>query len=141
MLEIHQLKEIWRPDIYIYNLNEFKGHTVKDPLGGLSVLSNIYWEDFDANNTLSDTWIEYWFEAKVSIYCNFYYHRYPMDIQQCEFRMSSSNFGKNLIFKLMDGTVRFPTAGENALNDFDMNITFFDTSGKYVYINTNNKII
>ena len=122
-------------------MNEFKGHTVKDPLGGLSVLSNIYWEDFDANNTLSDTWIEYWIEAKVSIYCNFYYHRYPMDIQQCEFRMSSSNFGKNLIFKLMDGTVRFPTAGENALNDFDMSITFFDASGKYVYINTNNKII
>ena len=131
VLDIQQLREIWKPDIYIYNLSEFNSHVVKDPLGGLSVLSSIYWEDFNANQTLTDTWIEYWFEAKVSIYCNFYYHLYPMDVQQCEFRMSSSNFGKNLIFKLTYEAVRFPTAGENALHDFDMNITFIDTSGKY----------
>jgi hypothetical protein len=131
VLEIQHLENIWQPDLYIYNLNEFNSHVVKGPLGGLSVLSNLYWENFNPNKTLKDVWIEYWFEAKVSIYCNFYYKQYPMDIQHCEFRMGSSNFGKNMIFKLMEGVVRFPTQGEDALHDFDMNITFFDTSGKY----------
>ena len=63
---------------------------------------------------------------------NFYYHQYPMDTQQCEFRMSSSNFGRNLIFKLMEGVIHFPTDGEKALHDFDAKIMFFDTSGKYL---------
>ena len=132
VLEIQHINDIWQPDIYVYNLSEFSSHVVKGPLGGLSVLSNLYWENFNPNQTLDDIWVEYWFEAKVSIYCNFYYHQYPMDTQQCEFRMSSSNFGRNLIFKLMEGVIHFPTDGEKALHDFDTKIMFFDTSGKYL---------
>ena len=131
MLEIQHLADIWEPDLYIYNLSEFDSHVVKRPLGGLSVLSRFYWENLSSNQTLKDIWIEYWFEAKVSIYCNFYYNQYPMDIQYCEFRMGSSNFGKNVIFKLMEGTVLFPTHGHNALHDYDTNIKFFDSPGKY----------
>lgn len=131
VLESEHVKEIWHPDIYVYNLSDFHIHEAKRPLGGLSLLSSFYWENFDSDGSLNDTWIEYWFEAKVSIYCNFYYHRYPMDEQQCQFRMGSSNFGKNLVFNLMEGLLKFPTQGENALSDFDMTIKFFDSSGKY----------
>ena len=132
VLENSSLKHVWHPDIYIYNLSNYHRHTAEGPLGGLSVLSNFYWEEFDGTQFLNDTWIEYWFEAKVSVYCHFYYHQYPMDTQWCQFRMTSSNFGQNIIFKLMEGynQVQFPIAGDDALNDFDMNITFFDSPGK-----------
>jgi len=43
--------------------------------------------------------------------------------------MGSSNFGKNIIYKKMEGLLKFPTHGENALSDFDMDISFFDSSG------------
>ena len=129
-LEVHQLQEIWKPDIYVYNLSNFNSHSVKEPLGGLSILSKIYWEQSNGNATLNYTLVEYWFEAEATIYCSFYYQQYPMDIQQCEFRITSSNFGKNLIFKLFYKEVNFSTAGDNAVRDFDMDIKFFDTSGK-----------
>ena len=131
VLEYENVKEIWLPDIYIYNLSEFNFLEVESKLGGLSLLSNFYWEQFNPNTSLDDTWIEYWFEAKVSIYCNFYYYRYPLDEQFCQFRMGSSNFGKNIIYKKMEGLLMFPTHGENALSDFDMAISFFDSSGKF----------
>ena len=127
-LESKHLEYIWQPDIYIYNLSEFNSHIVQGPLGGLSILSNFYWTEYDPEQCLSNVWVEYWFEAKVKIYCNFYYDRYPMDEQECEFRMSSSNSGKHMIFKLMEGVVRFQP---NDTHDFDMSIYFFDTSGKY----------
>ena len=131
VLQQENVNEIWHPDIYIYDLSDFHIHEVHNTLGGLSILPNFYWETFNPDTSLQDIWVEYWFEAKVSIYCKFYYQRYPMDEQQCQFRMGSSNFGKNIIYSKMEGLLNFSPTGENALSDFDMTINFFDSSGKF----------
>ena len=86
------INKIWKPDLWIKNLYNFKVHTVVEPTSGLMIT-----KDNDCNDSFctksqnnADTIIHYNMEAEVSVYCNFKFDGYPMDTQSCEFVMDGS---------------------------------------------------
>ena len=100
-LEKEQSKTIWHPDIYIYNLSDYK--TLDDSIQvknfflrpfHKSVLVNSKSEKREDSNA---TVVEYTMEAKVKIYCNFHLSRYPMDSQVCKFRFGGRSTGIDFV--------------------------------------------
>ena len=73
-----------------------------DPLAGLSVLTNFYWDEYGKGPTINGTLIEYYIEAEVTIYCNFNLYLFPMDEQECELKIGSANNGHHMEFQLIE---------------------------------------
>ena len=127
-LEKEQSKTIWHPDIYIYNLSDYK--TLDDSIQvknfflrpfNESVLVNSEREKRDDSNA---TVVEYTMEAKVKIYCNFHLSRYPMDSQVCKFRFGGRSMGVDFVlledFEAQHNTTSYRT------EDFNINVRFID---------------
>ena len=99
---VSQVEHIWTPDLYVYNTSNFKVLSALNPLAGLAVLTNFYWDEYGKGPTLNGTYIEYYVESEVTIYCNFQLHLYPMDEQECELKIGSSNYGRGIEFQLIE---------------------------------------
>ena len=97
-----QIQYIWKPDLYVYNTSNFKVLSAIDPLDGLAILTKFYWDVNKKGNILDSTFIEYYIEAEVTIYCSFNLHLYPIDEQECELKIGSSNHGSAIAFQLVE---------------------------------------
>ena len=97
-----QIQYIWKPDLYVYNTSNFKLLSAIDPLDGLAILTNFYWDVSKKEEILDTTIIEYYIEGEVTIYCSFNLHLYPIDEQECELKIGSSNYGRGIEFQLVE---------------------------------------
>ena len=103
-----QIEEIWKPEIYIYNLSKFEVLKISNPINRVSVILNKSLSH--ENNTM----IRYVLEGTASIYCKFDLHNYPMDDQTCQLQISSDIGNVDFVLKskeilLGDGSGDFET--------------------------------
>ena len=101
-LEIEQMNRIWKPNVYIYNLSDYK--TLHDSIQVKSFSLMPFNETVLANDTRegrrqdsNHTVVELTHEAKVKIYCDFDLYKYPMDTQKCTFRFGSRSAGTRFV--------------------------------------------
>ena len=106
-----QVGEIWKPEIYIYNLSKFDMLKVSDPISRVSVVRIKH----------SDTMVKHVLEGSASVYCSFEHNDYPMDHQMCQLQISSEIC--NTDFLLHSGDIVF---GAEYSSDFDMKIEFYN---------------
>ena len=132
---VNEIKHMWKPDLYIYNLSKFKTLSALDPVAGLAILTNYYWDEFGKGRTINVTLIEYYIESEVTIYCNFFLNLYPMDEQECELKIGSSNNGRNLEIQLVETSwKRMYDTGYYQSKDFDIEVYF--RQSQYDYLGT-----
>lgn len=105
-LSIRSVDFLWKPDLFISNLVEYKEHAVLDPMSGLAV--------FPGNL------LEYWVTASVTVSCTMGFHIYPMDSQECPFYVQSSNYDNTRVFFTSYYTY---DPASNRLQEFDLLIT------------------
>ncbi len=114
-LNLRNVDLIWKPDIFISNLVDYKEHKVLDPLAGLSIYpGNI---------------LEYWVTASVTIFCKMGFHVYPFDRQECPFFVQSSNYDNQRV-----SFTSYSTYDEesNRLQEFDLILTDISHDDKEV---------
>ena len=130
---VEQIKHIWKPDLYIYNTSSFRTLSTLDPLAGLAILKNFYWKEEGKRQTIHETLIEYYVEAEVTIYCNFNLYLYPMDEQDCEFKIGSANHGRNIQFQLVESLWKnmYDTHFYHA-KDFYVEVSYQESQNDYL---------
>lgn len=84
VLNNNNLEYIWKPDLLIENLCEFKLHSVLEELSGLAIGNGL------TLGLKNETVIWYEFSAMAVIYCNFDFVRFPMDQQRCNFTIGTT---------------------------------------------------
>lgn len=116
-----QISEIWNPDITIHRMLEFRRISLMNPTNGYLKL---FLDDFR-----KDEWnVYYRFDGQVSIYCDFTFERYPMDKQQCNFRLGSYSYEKYLIFVLDKWSEHYVQQKKIDNAGFETELHFFDKS-------------
>ena len=121
---------IWKPDLWIQNLCDFKLHSVLEPTGGLMITSREYCDSTNCTKAelKRNTLVTYNMEAEVTIYCNFKFLSYPMDTQECKFNMDGSYPYHNIIeLRFQLGRFGFTNKNSN-VDEFAIEITFNDKS-------------
>lgn len=120
---------IWKPDLWIQNIFDFKLHSVLEPTAGFIIMRKDACDSKSKNCTDRDTkeidtLITYNLEAQATIYCNFHFLSYPMDTQYCDFVMDGSYPYPNIVFFSFELGV-FGVTNKHANTDaFAINITF-----------------
>ena len=132
---VDQIKHMWKPDLYIYNTSTFKTLAAMDPLAGLSVLTNFYWDEYGKGPTINGTLIEYYIEAEVTIYCNFNLYLFPMDEQECELKIGSANNGHHMEFQLIE--TLWKNYGEEFYHSKDFYVQVYFQQSKNTYLGNN----
>ena len=127
-LSIEHLNVIWKPDLYIYNISDYKSYADSKQINSFIILatnvSNLGNNTEETKQQKRQTVVEYTVEAKATIYCNFDFSDYPMDTQMCRFRFGSRSSGTTFILndpnKIYHETTNYMT------ENFNITITFFD---------------
>ena len=144
VLNNNMIDSLWKPDLWIKNLFDFKIHSILEPTGGLMIMNNEFCENeilslrtvrngFGLKNCTKDgskhqrhTLIMYNMEAQVELHCNFHFEKYPMDTQHCEFLMNSSYPDPNIVHLLFEQGQFGITNNNVNLDDFKIGATFED---------------
>ena len=124
---------IWKPDLWIQNLFEYKLHGILVPTGGLVIKAQEPSSSCEStlectNHTTQEpsTLVTYNMEAQTTIHCNFYFVNYPMDTQICEFIMDVSYPYPDIV-KLSFELGFFGITMKNSnIDDFDITVKFED---------------
>ena len=111
-----KVKEIWTPDVYIWDRTALK---TQDEWK-LLITSKILTNEFEDKEELSTVELKY--EIKTTIYCKFEYIKYPMDNQSCIVRIgSSSDSAKFVLYekdKAYHDSKSYSAVGLNFVVDF-----------------------
>ena len=86
------IDKIWTPDIYVYNLSDYKSFIDSQHVSSVKVMHNSSYFVTD------DTIIEYKFEFRASVYCKFDFTNYPKDQSSCRFIFGSQYANIQYIF-------------------------------------------
>ena len=87
------LNHLWKPDLRIENIRSFQIHSILEDISGLAIGGM-------RNNIV----IWYEFTARATIYCNFHFHNYPMDVQKCNFTIGSTYPAKQAVVFSMNSS-------------------------------------
>ena len=124
---------IWKPDLWIQNLFEYKLHGILVPTGGLvikaqepSSLCESTLECTNNTNKESTTLVTYNMEAQTTIHCNFYFVNYPMDTQICELVMDVSYPYPDIVKLSFELGLFGVTMKNSNIDDFDITVKFED---------------
>lgn len=120
------INSIWKPDLWIKNLFDFKLHSVFEPTSGLIIMNKEYCESMNCTKREAklNTFVTYNFEAQATINCNFHFLNYPMDTQYCEFIMDGAYPYPNIVNFLFDLGL-FGVTNENSnIDDFEIDVIF-----------------
>ena len=82
-ITIENSKKIWKPDLPVQNLYNFKAFIDSLRMVSLKVLSVNHLDD---NLCMAGPMVRYEIEAKITIYCAFDFSNYPMDHSNCKLR-------------------------------------------------------
>ena len=118
---------IWKPDLWIKNLFDFKLHGILEPTGGLFIKGEIPSSCQELNCSKEvNTLITYNMEAQATIHCNFRFVNYPMDTQTCDFEMDGSYPYPDIINLSFDFGYFGVTTKSPNIDDFLIDIKFED---------------
>jgi len=78
---VELVKDLWLPNIFIYNLKTFKVINVLSELSGL-------WVDSDKNVLFSQA-------TQITIMCPMRFDKFPFDTQTCKFRVGSYSYNES----------------------------------------------
>ena len=90
-------KMIWKPDLPIYQLYDFKAFTDSLRMVRLKILSTNH---LDNGLCMVGPMIRYEVDAKITFYCKFNLLNYPMDESDCKLRLGGQR--PNMKFQLYD---------------------------------------
>ena len=146
VLNNKMINRLWKPDLWIKNLFDFKLHGILEPTSGLLITMKEYCPQMKCtrNETKNQLVVTYNMEAQATIYCNFYFVSYPMDVQYCEFVIDGSYPHPNILeLSLQMGL--FGKTNHHANTDaFVINVTFdhsIDRSGIHSEIRLQRRIL
>ena len=88
ILRPEKVKEIWVPDLYIWNRTSVKEKNEWAFLQTSMISTRNQLKDKDQNE---QTTVELKYEIKTTIYCKFEYSKYPMDSQKCSVKIGSAS--------------------------------------------------
>ena len=94
---LEHAKMIWKPDLPIHNLYDFKAFIDSFRMVRLKILSKNH---LDNGLCMAGPMLRYNIEAKITFYCNFNLHNYPMDKSICKLRFGGQRANTN--FQLYD---------------------------------------
>ena len=115
------LDYIWKPDLLIENLCEFKLHSILEHMSGLALGNGL------ALGLRDETVVWYEFSAKAVIYCNFDFLHYPMDEQKCNFTIGTTYPAERvIIFKFHTSEFNFQDAKRQNTDEFNLFIQNFN---------------
>ena len=129
-ISIHteKAKDIWKPDLHIYNISNYKSYWDSKQERRLEILTKK--EVFDIHSVMNTgkqnnkTAVLYTFDARSTVYCNFDLSAYPLDIQVCEFRFGSRS--SEAVFVLHDPNGNNHLEAYYEADNFHVTISFFD---------------
>ena len=85
-LSIRALTKMWTPELYIFNLSDYKTFTDSQHVSSAKTLyNNTYFKNTDVRGSV----IEYKIEFRASVYCWFDFRGYPRDKSSCRFIFGS----------------------------------------------------
>ena len=123
VLNNNLINRIWKPDLWIKNLFDFKLRGVLEPTGGFTIKDQTF-------NQERNTLINYNMEAQATIYCNFNFLKYPMDTQFCEFIIDAAYPQTNVVRVIFELGLFGVTNNNFNLDDFAINVTFKNETGQ-----------
>ena len=130
VLNNNLIKHIWKPDLWIKNIFDFKLHSVIEPTAGLIIMETEVCKNSEICNeqtTQRHTIVTYNLEAQTVIYCNFHFVNFPMDTQHCEFIMDGSYPYPDIVYFSFE-LGAFGVTNKNSNTDaFAIDITFNET--------------
>ena len=129
------INSIWKPDLWIKNLFDFKLHSILEPTGGLIIIDKESCKSLNCTKGIklgktNGTYIWYNMEARATIYCNFYFLKYPMDTQYCEFVMDGAYSYPNIVIFSMELGVFGLTNKNSNTDNFNIEVTFKDNTNQ-----------
>ena len=124
------INKIWKPDLWIKNLYNFKIHTLLESTSGLMIIKENDCEDStcDGSESQGKATVYYNLEAEVSVYCNFNFDGYPMDTQKCDFIMAGSYWLEDVVTFKYEMALFGETEKNVLLDAFDINMIFNPSS-------------
>ena len=132
VLNNNLINHIWKPDLWIKNIFDFKLHGVLEPTAGLGITQEDVCEvgSCQDQDGISNTVVTYNLEAQATIYCNFRFLNFPMDTQYCDFVMDGSYPYPNIVdFSFELGL--FGVTNEHANTDaFVLDVQFNDKTNQ-----------
>ena len=117
VLNNNLINRIWKPDLWIKNLFDFKLRGVLEPTGGFTI------KDQTLDNE-RNTLINYNMEAQATVYCNFKFLKYPMDTQFCEFIIDAAYPQTNVVRVNFELGLFGVTNNNFNLDDFAISVVF-----------------
>ena len=138
VLNSKMINRLWKPDLWIKNLFDFKLHGLLEPTSGLLIAMKEYcgYQNCTRKETNKNLIITYNMEAQASIYCNFHFVNYPMDTQHCDFVMDGSYPYPNILELSLELGLFGETNHHSNTDDFDIDIKF-DYNGNRSGIHSN----
>ena len=113
-IQVKVLKNIWAPDLYIFNRSAFLDpfgirSTVSLKLYSLHSYNKVYGTNIQERHATRDsTVVEYKSEQRSRIYCSFDYSLYPMDRHVCILRLGTRSSSSTLILHTDDSDDNIP---------------------------------
>ena len=84
------IDKIWTPDIYVFNLSDYKSFVDSQHVSSVKVIPNFHSNfNFLRYFQSEDTIIEYKIEFRAPVYCQFDFTNYPKDKTSCRFIFGS----------------------------------------------------
>ena len=94
-LSTRAVKMMWTPELYIFNLSDYKTFTDSHHVSSTKTLyNNTYFNNTDLHGSV----IEYKIEFRASVYCAFDFRGYPSDKSLCRFIFGSQYDNIQYIF-------------------------------------------
>ena len=126
VLNSKMINRLWKPDLWIKNLFDFKLHGLLEPTSGLLIAMKEYCSNLNctSNEAKKNLIVTYNMEAQASIYCNFHFVNYPMDTQHCEFVMDGSYPYPNILELSLELGLFGETNHHSNTDDFVIEVTF-----------------
>ena len=107
-INLELIKDIWLPNIFIYNLKTYKEITVLDKLAGL-------WISADKNILYSQA-------THITFICPMRFDNFPMDTQVCKFQVGSYSYNDNVMRFRTEKTGYLSPTGNSLELDYDIKI-------------------
>ena len=115
---------LWKPDLLIKNICDFKVHTILEDMSGFAIGNGL------ALGLRDETVVWYEFSARAVIYCNFQFLRYPMDHQECNFTIGTTYPARRaIIFVFHTSEFSFKDARQNT-DQFNLQLQNLDKDAK-----------
>ena len=124
VLNNNLINYVWKPDLWIQNIFDFKLHSILEPTAGFIIKNKEACQSKNCTDKEFDTLVTYNLEAQATIYCNFHFVSYPMDTQYCDLVMDGSYPYPDIVFFSFELGVFGVTSKHSNTDAFSINITF-----------------